>query len=387
MAGGGATAERGERKLDVLFCTLEYPPGLCGGAEHQASLQAEELARRGHSVTVVCPRSRGMRSETRNGVWILRLPKIRRRPFNMASYLMMLTAWLLVRGRRFDVCHVHLATIQAHLVVAVATVIRRPVYVKVAAGGAIGDVNRRKALRWLTRSIGFRRAARVQALSQEIADDLVGVGVAEERIVRIPNGLDLHTFAPVDEAGQRSARAALSLPAAPAIVLYMGRFVRYKGLADLLEAWRIASPSDAILLLVGAPTPDSPFPVPREREGFLVRSWTDDVAGYLHAADVFVHPSHSDGMSNSLLEAMACGVAPVATAIGAVEGLLEDGQNSLLVPPNAPVELAVALARMTSDQSMRVQIGKGAAQTALQYSIDGVVDRIEDVYWEIVTSC
>ena len=118
-----------------------------------------------------------------------------------------------------------------------------------------------------------------------------------------------------------------------------------------------------------------------------MRPWTDDVAGYLHAADVFVHPSHSDGMSNSLLEAMACGVAPVATAIGAVDGLLEDGRNSLLVPAHAPGELAAALARVTSDQPMRAQIGQAAAHTALRYSIDVVVDRIEDVYREIVTSC
>jgi glycosyltransferase involved in cell wall biosynthesis len=387
MAGGGATAERSARKLDVVFCTLEYPPGLCGGAEHQASLQAEELARRDHRVTVVCPRARGMRSESRNGVRILRLPKIRRRPFNTVSYLLMLTVWMLVRGRRYDMFHVHLATIQAHLVVAVATLIRRPVYVKVAAGGSIGDVNRGRPLRWLTRSIGFRRAARVQALSQEIENDLVGVGVAKQRIVRIPNGLDLQMFAPVDKAGKQSARAALSLPVAPIIVLYVGRFVQYKGLADLLEAWRIASPSNAVLLLVGAPTPDLPFPVPRDREGLLVRPWTDDVAGYLHAADVFVHPSHSDGMSNSLLEAMACGVAPVATAIGAVDGLLEDGCNSLLVPAHAPVELATALARVTSDQPMRAQIGQAAAHTALRYSIDVVVDRIENVYREIVAPC
>jgi glycosyltransferase involved in cell wall biosynthesis len=194
-------------------------------------------------------------------------------------------------------------------------------------------------------------------------------------------------FAPVDEAGKRSARAALSLPVAPIIVLYVGRFVQYKGLADLLEAWRSASPSNAVLLLVGAPTPDLPFPVPREREGLLVRPWTDDVAGYLHAADVFVHPSHSDGMSNSLLEAMACGVAPVATAIGAVDGLLEDGRNSLLVRAHAPEELAAALARVTSDQPMRARIGQAAAHTALRYSIDVVVDRIEDEYREIVSSC
>src|SRR5438034_9046430 len=75
------------RRLRIVFFTWNYFPAPAGGAERQARLQAEELVRRGHEVTVVCPRTTGERSEIIGGVRVHRLPWIDRRPLQRLLYL------------------------------------------------------------------------------------------------------------------------------------------------------------------------------------------------------------------------------------------------------------------------------------------------------------
>ena len=128
--------------MRVLFCALEYPPSPTGGAERQAQLQAEELQRRGHVVEVVCQRTAGTRSGPVNGVRVHRLPRIDRRFFRTLSYLAALGVFLLSRLRRFDLVHVHLANAQADVAVAVARLAGRGSYLKLAAGGPLGEIGR-----------------------------------------------------------------------------------------------------------------------------------------------------------------------------------------------------------------------------------------------------
>lgn len=319
---------------------------------------------------------------------MLRLPKIARRPFRRISYLAVLLPWLLACGRRYDVWHVHVASAQADLIVAAGVLTRTPTYVKVASGGKSGEVQDFDPVGWATRRIGLRKATRVQALSAEIADELASIGVTSERIVRVPNGLDLSAFAPSDPCRKRAMRTKLGLPLDRTIVLYAGRFAEYKGVGDLLAAWGRIQPRDDLLVLVGARgSEDEPFPVPERGPAFVTREWTPAVIEYLHAADLFVYPSHQDGMSNALLEAMACGLAILATGIRAVEGLLEDGKNAVLVPPSHPAELARSLARLLGDPGLRERIGCAAAQTARQHSIKHVVSEIERIYGQLVCRC
>jgi glycosyltransferase involved in cell wall biosynthesis len=375
--------------VNILFFTLEYAPGLAGGAERQACVQAEELARRGHCVSVVCPRSAAQRTGIVGSVRVFRLPRIWRQPFRKVSYALGLGCWLLVRGRQFDIWHVHLASRQADLVVLIAAVLRRPTYVKVASGGETGEVRTGDRSARLTRRVGLRGASRVQALSGEVSAELREIGVLGDRIVRIPNGVDLSVFKPAEPQQRQTVRRKLGLPVDRPIILYTGRFAEYKGVVDLLDAWADVAPrADGVLVLVGSRgREDRPVRVPVQGRSVVTRPWTPAIVEYLHAADVFAYPSHHDGMSNALLEAMACGLAPVATRIQAVEGLLEHGRNALLVPPFAPRELSDALLRFMSDNQLRHRIAGAAARTAREYSVEQVVSQIEGTYAQMTRPC
>ena len=85
-------------------------------------------------------------------------------------------------------------------------------------------------------------------------------------------------------------------------------------------------------------------------------------------------------MSNALLEAMSCGLAIVATRVGAAESMIESGRSGLLIPPSDVAELQTALQQVLTDTELRTRLGAAAARDVEQYSIDRVVDQISGEY-------
>jgi L-malate glycosyltransferase len=368
--------------VNLLFCTLAYFPSITGGAERQARLQAEELVRRGHRVTVVCARTDDLSSGQINGVRIVRLRRVNRRPLFRISYMARLLAWLIRHVGEYDLVHVHLANLQADIAVAAAHLHNVPAYVKVACGGSVGEVQRFQPMAKVTRWYGLRHADRVQVLSDEIGGELTAIGVSERRMVRIPNGIDLNEFRPLPADGRRLLRAVLGLPQEAVIVVFVGRVVAYKGIQDLLDAWPRLGYGDARLVIVGA-TDEQLVTAPA---GAIVRGWVASPLPYFQAADVFVHPSHADGMSNAVLEAMACGCALVATGHGATHRFLTTEHDALLVPVGDSVELTATLQRIIADEDLRERLAANARDSVGRYNVSGVVERIEAEYLKLLAT-
>jgi sugar transferase (PEP-CTERM/EpsH1 system associated) len=227
---------------------------------------------------------------------------------------------------------------------------------------------RHRRRRWL------RRAAsplvdRFVTVSGDLRRWLVeDVGIPPRKIVTIPNGVDTGRFTPADAA---AARAALGLAADQLVVGTVGRLDPVKNQAGLIQAFgRLAGEyPDATLLIAG----DGPC------EGALrglgaalglgarVRLLGEraDVPSILAAMDVFVLPSIAEGMSNTLLEAMASGLPLVATRVGGNPELVEDGVNGVLVPRQDPDALVAALRGYVDDPHLRAVHGKASRQRAV----------------------
>ena len=369
--------------MRVLFCTLNYPPGIAGGAERQAQLQAEGLARRGHRVDVVCPAVQGQRSGWQAGVRVIRLPVIDVRLFRTITYLPLLFAFLLLRARNYQLIHVHLANLQADVAALGAQLSAVPTYLKLAAGGPRGEIGRMRPVSLLTRFYGIRHAAVIQAISGEIAADAVRIGVDSARIRRIPNGVVVGSKG--GTADRNVARQRLGLPPTGCVVLYLGRLEQEKGVADLVSAWR-GPDAGALptLVLVGSPGLHEPVDLDPAPPRVIVRSWTGDVAGYLAAADVFALPSHVEGMSNAMLEAMAAGLPVIASRVGAAEELIDESRG-ILIDAGDRHALRDAICELAADPTRREQLGANArAYAARHFSIDSVLDRIEAAYYSIM---
>jgi L-malate glycosyltransferase len=109
-----------------------------------------------------------------------------------------------------------------------------------------------------------------------------------------------------------------------------------------------------------------------------------DVRPYLRAMDVFVLPSHAEGLPMALLEAMAAGLPVVASAVGGVPEVVREGVEGLLVPPGAPAPLAAALSRLAADGPLRAAMGtRGRARVAEAFSIEATGPRYVALYSEL----
>lgn len=371
----------------ILFCTWQYHPAHTGGAERQARLQAEELVARGHDVTVVCPRTPHLSSGYVGGVRVTRLHRVVPSHFTspvrfVGSIIYFVNLWryVVLHGRHFDVAHVHLANLQADIVVSAARLIGLPTHVKVANSGTHGETRRLRRVARLTQWYGLRHATSVQALSHEARKELLRIGVDERRIARIPNGVP----GVEDHLDQQEARRSLGLSPDGRVVLFMGRFAQYKGLGDLLAAWPQVARRDWTLHLVGEEATDKPFGLLPQLAGLEVHPWCTQPTRYLQAADVFVLPSHSEGMSNALLEAMSVGIAIVSSDTGAASEMIAHGESGLIYETGDIQGLANRLDAVMTDEDLRRRLAAGAHKRAAQFSVDRVVDQLEKTYRQIL---
>ncbi len=199
----------------------------------------------------------------------------------------------------------------------------------------------------------------------------------------IPNGVDVSSYsqAPGDRA---AARGRLGLDDKVTVVC-VGRLSRAKGQDVLLAAWPavVSRVPDARLVLVGE-GPDRDALEKRVGPGVELVGHREDVPDWLAAADVVAMPSRWEGMSITMLEAMARGCCIVSTAVPGATELLHDG-NGALVPVEDPVALAGPLIERLLDLDLREREGRAARRTVERsHDVRNTTQRMADLYAELV---
>jgi glycosyltransferase involved in cell wall biosynthesis len=212
-------------------------------------------------------------------------------------------------------------------------------------------------------------------------------GVPASRVVVVPNFVDPGAFEPVPAAQRADLLRGAGIPADAFVVGCVARLTPVKNHAMLLKALQlgVAAQPDMHLLLVGS-GPE------RERLEELVASL--GLKEHVHfagqqlldwnvhgAAHVSVLCSRSEGFPNTIVEAMAAGVAVVATAVGGVPDAIRNEITGLLVPPDDWKALAAALIRLCRDAALRHELGERARATAkAEYAAGPVIDRLTQWY-------
>lgn len=223
---------------------------------------------------------------------------------------------------------------------------------------------------------------RTFAVSPELEAELRRSGVPKRRLVLARNAFDLAGAAWPDGAEIRAERACWRLPAGP-VVGAVGRLRREKGLDLLLRA--LAGSSGVALVLVG----DGPERPELERlAGKLdlrpppvFAGVTDKPLAALAALTVVALPSRSEGLPQSLLEAMALGRPVVATRIASLPEVLDEGNAGLLVPPDDPEALGAAIRRLLNDPQLASRLGTAARRRVKEhYALELLGNLIEREY-------
>jgi alpha-maltose-1-phosphate synthase len=243
---------------------------------------------------------------------------------------------------------------------------------------------------WCERT-AMESAAAVIAVSNGMRSDILVTypKVDPERVHVIPNGIDSTQYAP-DPGRDVLDRYGIN-PDRPSVV-FVGRVTRQKGLQVLLRAAdRISEAAQLVLCAGQADTPELEAEVTGLVEhlratrpgvvwlsGMLAKT---EVIQILSHATVFACPSLYEPLGIVNLEAMACGCAVVASAVGGIPEVVVDGETGLLVPPGDPGALAAAINALISDQARAAQLGaRGRARAAAEFSWTAIAATTAGLY-------
>ncbi|PVZ07996.1 glycosyltransferase family 4 protein [Actinomycetospora cinnamomea] len=187
-------------------------------------------------------------------------------------------------------------------------------------------------------------------------------------------------------------------PDRPPHVVFLGRIWEKKGAFTLVESWakalsevRGTTGDGAHLTMAGDGDPERARALAAALgvDGAVtVHDWLPkaEVDALLDAADVLVLPSLGEGQPMVVLEAMARGLAVVATDVGGIPGLVTDGREGLLVPPSDGARLTEALVAVLADPARRRAMGAAAHhRAATEFDVDVVSRRVEDLYADLLT--
>ena len=295
----------------------------------------------------------------------------------------------LLRRLRPDVVHSrNWASLDA---VVAARLAGAPIVVHGEHGREITDPEGRNPRRNRVRRLLAPLVTRFVAVSEDLHRWLVDrVGIAAGRVVTIRNGVDAARFAP---EARPAARGALGVSPDTVVLGTVGRLDPVKDHVGLVDAFaRVAGECPAaILVLVG----DGPCRSAVEARiaghgvGDRVRLLGQrlDVPALLAGFDAFALPSRAEGMSNTILEAMAAGVPVVATRVGGSPEMVEDGVTGSLVPPGDPGRLAAALGRYAGDPHLRAIHGKAGRERVLaEFDLPRMAERYLHLYRELTSA-
>lgn len=248
--------------------------------------------------------------------------------------------------------------------------------------------NYRKDLR-LERKIANKILSRITdkiiAVSESIKRDIVKHDkIDPSKILVIYNGIDGLKFDPSEKS--KNIREKLLINTEDIVVGFVGRLVPAKGLEYLIGAISYLKEEfkNIKLLIVGEGSLLIGLKDKARENGIhdrvIFTGQRRDVPDILHSTDIFVMPSVAEGIPNALLEAMAMGKPIIATKVGGIPEIIEDGFNGLLVPPRDSGVLAAAIKTLMDNRQLATKIGQTARDFAQNFSIKATAQKWELLY-------
>lgn len=355
-----------------------------GGSGILATRLGMELAKRGnevHFITYERPVSiQGMDQENVSVhlVSVVEYPLFRYPPYTIALASEMIRV---SEQHDLDLMHVHYAIPHATAALLARMVTGVP-YIVTLHGSDVTIMGSDPSYRPMN-TYSIESADRLTAVSGYLAEEArKNLGVTKE-ISIVPNFVDSDAFSPAfNNATKRRHQF---------VVIHVSNFRPVKRVQDIVHAMEIVvkRDKDVKLMLVG----DGPE---RHRAEVMVSEmklnhnahftgFRRDIPFLLRCSDALVLSSESESAPLTLLEGMSSGLPVIATRVGGIPEIVEDGENGLLIPPHSPEAIAEKILGLKADQEMRVRLGTAARKTVMErYTAEKVLSQYEQVYRGVV---
>lgn len=351
-----------------------------GGQEIRILTEMAGCLRRGHRVHLLTPASAEIYPAAQaRGIPVTAMPMVKK----TLPALWAMRSWLAQHAREFDVINTHSSTDSWLAALSCATLSTAPPLVRTRHVSTA--INNHMSTRWLYQRATAHIVTTGEALKSQLAHDN---GYAPARMTSVRTGIDLDYYRPLDQA---ECRAKLGVAARPTLGI-LATLRDWKGHDILLDAWKElqADFPDWQVIVIG----DGPRRAHLEgrvaemglRDLIRFVGNQDNVPEWLGCLDLFTLPSWGDeGVPQGIMQAMAGGLAVVATPVGAVrEAVVEDVTGLMAVPRDA-ASLAASLGILMGDATLRRQMGEaGLAYARENFGVDVMLDRMEGVFRQVL---
>lgn len=360
-----------------------------GGAEGIASLLASELAKKGCEVKILTSHKGFFIKRHINAnnadvpVVSFSIPDIRF--LGTMIYYFVLAFYLASHRLEYRVIQVFFLKHSAFVCALVGKALKKKIVCRLEGAGKCGDIMSLGKIPFSQIFLKiFRKVDVFIALTLEMRDEIVASALPKKRIAIIPNGVDTKKFFPVSLPMKKALKSKLGLPGGK-IITFAGRLIADKGLDYLIGAFEKLSGEPLFLLIVGeGPSRETLLNKVKAAgldEKVIFTGLQKNVYPYLQSSDIFVLPSHSEGLSVALLEAMSCGLPVIATAVSGNIELVKNDVNGFLVEPGDSKGLAEAIKKMLTNEDATHKMGRANREKIVEgYSIEKVVDQYIGLY-------
>ncbi|MCH2123748.1 MAG: glycosyltransferase family 4 protein [Pirellulaceae bacterium] len=381
--------------MRIVLVTQRFWP-LVGGMEGLIANLAAELKQRGELVTILTARWEPTwpKEVLHREIRVERLPRPTTRGWDTFRFMRALSRWLRKRRSDFDMVCVSGLGHSAYATIGALTNHGCPVVLRAETPDDCHWHNSRPFGNKLKQRCC--RADAIIAPTPELKETLCRHEFPRDRIHLVPPGITVaEKSQPAFRTEIRDSLAQVNYDFTSSnespVIVYNGRLEASQGLPDLIRAFQkvLHKSPQAKLWLIGEGTArDSLFELILDLElrgKVLLPGGFDDVQEVLQAADLFVLPAHEDGMSLSLLEALAAGVPVVATDIPPNHRLMNHEEHGLLVPPHNVERLATAIEQQLEKKLLAKHYATQARQHVKQkFSLQQMVDRHLDLFRTVI---
>jgi glycosyltransferase involved in cell wall biosynthesis len=384
--------------MKIVQVASYYPP-YYGGIESHVYYLSQGLVDLGHEVTVLTSRvpKDGPVEEVRDGVLVKRFWT----PLLLFNYPFIPALSFRVLSEEADIFHGHINSPMVVEQAAVGSWLRRAPFVATYHADIVPeDIGLKnkvlgETISWVYESF-FKKfdvsvADRIIATTPLYAESSAFLAEYLDKVSIIPNGVDLDRFKPDLDVSEFKVRLGLE---DRKIILFAGRFVHYKGLFCLLEAFSALRKvrTDVKLVLLGiGPLMDAVrgqvHLMKLVNEIVFVGSVSEeDLVRFYVASDIVVVPSRSrsEGFSISALQGMACGKPVIATRVGGVPFLVRNGETGIIVEPRSWEELASAMLSLLEDAVLADKMGRAGRRRAERFFGWSKVAKMTEELYEAV---
>jgi glycosyltransferase involved in cell wall biosynthesis len=383
---------------NIRVCAFSYyfPPHFSGAGLYALSL-AKALGKRGVEFVFVTVDNSGLpKHERYQGFDVYRIADGPRKHGELILWWNMWCRLHALRDR-FDIVHALGSTYRNSAVGPISRLLgKRSLTTVSMAHNDLHNIGRTTAGSVQRFLLGY--VDRYVSLSQQISAEIKDLPLDPRKAVEIPQGVNTERFCPASPSEKLALRRKIGVPEEGSLAIFVGVFDSRKNVDWLVRTWVKQSShfSGWRLLLVGPTSRDSRDVGLRaslqefvRREGLVDRvlfhDFSPQAENYYRAADVFILPSHNEGMPNALVEAMSCGLPCAVTRLSGATDLISHGESGMLFAVNDEKSFTAALTPLVLDPQMRERIGRRAsAIIGDKYSVDRVAEKYLSLYQQML---